>query len=212
MPVVPIYLNIDDRTYAGVRAGALELCGLAKNVDNKRVAKHIPAVADAAKDGAAKATDFIREHKRGTLVIGGILIVGGATAGTVGYISHRKQRKLDKQFGEALQNYLEAARNGDLTLDILNALISAIEAVEQANPNTIQCNYFIMLINRKKILVFIICQKSVKCGGRVGEQCRKFRYRSIGYSIVSFCGGIVVRQIIEGEQMQIIYICIRLEV
>lgn len=135
MPVVPIYLNIDDRTYAGVKAGALELCGLAKNVDNKRVAKHIPAVADAAKDGAAKAIDFIREHKRGTLVIGGILIVGGATAGTVGYISHRKQRKLDKQFGEALQNYLEAARNGDLTLDILNALICAIEAVEQANPN-----------------------------------------------------------------------------
>lgn len=135
MPVVPIYLNIDDRTYAGVKAGALELCGLAKNVDNKRIAKHIPAVADAAKDGAAKAIDFIREHKRGTLVIGGILIVGGATAGTVGYISHRKQRKLDKQFGEALQNYLEAARNGDLTLDILNALISAIEAVEQANPN-----------------------------------------------------------------------------
>ena len=135
MPVVPIYLNIDDRTYAGVKAGALELCGLAKNVDNKRIAKHIPAVADAAKDGAAKAIDFIREHKRGTLVIGGILIVGGATAGTVGYIQHRKQRKLDKQFGEALQNYLEAARNGDLTLDILNALISAIEAVEQANPN-----------------------------------------------------------------------------
>ena len=135
MPVVPIYLNIDDRTYAGVKAGALELCGLAKNVDNKRIAKHIPAVADAAKDGAAKAIDFIREHKRGTLVIGGILSVGGATAGTVGYISHRKQRKLDKQFGEALQNYLEAARNGDLTLDILNALISAIEAVEQANPN-----------------------------------------------------------------------------
>lgn len=30
---------------------------------------------------------------------------------------------------------MEAARNGDLTLDILNALISAIEAVEQANPN-----------------------------------------------------------------------------
>ena len=135
MPVVPIYLNIDDRTYAGVKAGALELCGLAKNVDNKRIAKHIPAVADAAKDGAAKAIDFIREHKRGTLVIGGILIVGGAKAGTVGYISHRKQRKLDKQFGEALQNYLGAARNGDLTLDILNALISAIEAVEQANPN-----------------------------------------------------------------------------
>ena len=48
MPVVPIYLDIDEKTYAGVKAGALELYGLAKNVDNKRVAKHIPAVADTA--------------------------------------------------------------------------------------------------------------------------------------------------------------------
>lgn len=36
MPVVPIYLNIDEKTYAGVKAGALELCGMAKNIDNKR--------------------------------------------------------------------------------------------------------------------------------------------------------------------------------
>ena len=37
MSVVPIYLDIDEKTYAGVKAGVLELCGLAKNVDNKRV-------------------------------------------------------------------------------------------------------------------------------------------------------------------------------
>ena len=30
MPVVPVYLNIDEKTYAGVKAGALELCGMAK--------------------------------------------------------------------------------------------------------------------------------------------------------------------------------------
>lgn len=38
MPIVPIYLNIDDKTYEGVKSGALELYGLAKNVDNKRIA------------------------------------------------------------------------------------------------------------------------------------------------------------------------------
>jgi hypothetical protein len=27
---VPIYLNIDEKTYAGVKAGALELCGMEK--------------------------------------------------------------------------------------------------------------------------------------------------------------------------------------
>lgn len=135
MPIVPIYLNIDERTYAGVKAGVLELCGLAKNADNKRVAKHIPAVADAAKEGASKAMVFIKEHKKETLIAGGVLVVGGAVAGAAGYFSHRKQRELDKQFGAALQSYLEAARKGDLTLEILNALIDSMEAVGHESPN-----------------------------------------------------------------------------
>ena len=137
MPVVPIYLDIDEKTYAGVKAGALELYGLAKNVDNKRVAKHIPAVADAAKEGASKAIDFIRVHQKGTIIVGGVLIVGGAvarTVGYVGYVAHRKQRKLDRQFGLALQEYLDSARNGTLNIDILNTLINSIEAIEKNNP------------------------------------------------------------------------------
>lgn len=133
MPVVPIYLNIDGKTYAGVKSGLYELYGLAKNVDNKRVAKHIPAVADAAKEGASKAIDFIRVHQKGTIIVSGVLIVGGAVAGTVGYVAHRKQRKLDKQFGMALQEYLDSARNGTLNIEILNTLIGSIEAIEKGN-------------------------------------------------------------------------------
>ena len=43
MPVVNVNLLVDEKTYAAVQAGVLELCGMAKNIDNKRVAKHIPA-------------------------------------------------------------------------------------------------------------------------------------------------------------------------
>lgn len=133
MHIVPIYLDIDEKTYAGVKTGVLELCGLAKNVDNKRVVKHVPAVADAAKGGASKAIDFIRAHKKGTIVTGGVLIVWGAVAGTIGYVSRRKQRKFDKQFGTALQEYLDAAPSGTLNIDILNALICSIDAIEMDN-------------------------------------------------------------------------------
>lgn len=133
MPVVPIYLDIDEKTYAGVKAGLYELYGLAKNVNNKRVAKHIPAVADAAKEGASKAIDFIRVHQKGTIIVGGVLIIGGVVAGTVGYVAHRKQRELNKQFGTALQEYLDSARNGTLNIEILDTLITSIEAVEKCN-------------------------------------------------------------------------------
>lgn len=63
MPVVPICLNIDGNTCAGVRTGVLELYSLAKNVDNKRVAKHIPAVADAAKEGLPRLSTLFVSTK-----------------------------------------------------------------------------------------------------------------------------------------------------
>lgn len=127
MPVVNVNLLVDEKTYAGVKAGVLELCGMAKNVDNKRVAKHIPAVADAAKEGASKAIDFIRLHKKGTLIVGGVIILGGAVVGTVGYITSRDKRKRERQFAKDLQVYLDAAREGKLTIEILDALINSLD-------------------------------------------------------------------------------------
>ncbi len=135
MPIVNVNLLVDEKTYAGVKAGVLELCGMAKNVDNKRVAKHIPAVADAAKEGAVKAIDFIREHKKGAIVIGGVLIVGGTITGTVGYIATHDQRKREKQFAKNLQIYLDAAQEGNLTIEILDALIGSLNALSKDNPS-----------------------------------------------------------------------------
>lgn len=134
MPVIPIYLDIDDKTYSAVLSGTVELCGMAKTVDTKRVVKHIPTIVDKTKEGSAKAIDFAQAHKKGTLVAGSILVVGSVAAGTVGYLAQRKLRKLNAQLGKALQDYIDAAKNGTLTLETLTALIDAIEAVEQNSP------------------------------------------------------------------------------
>ena len=135
MPVVNVNLLVDEKTYAGVKAGVLELCGMAKNVDNKRVAKHIPAVADAAKEGAVQAIDFIRLHNKGAIIIGGVLIVGGAVAGTVGYIATRDKRKREKQFAKNLQIYLDAAKEGKLTIEIIDSLINSLDALSNDDPS-----------------------------------------------------------------------------
>ena len=131
MPVVNVNLLVDEKTYLGIKSGVLELCGMAKNVDNKRIAKHIPVVADAAKDGAAKAIDFIRLHKKGTLIVGGIIIAGGAVAGTISYFIARDKRKQNKKFAENLQIYLDDAREGILTIDIINTLINSIDQIQK---------------------------------------------------------------------------------
>ena len=135
MPVVNVNLLVDEKTYADVKAGVLELCGMAKNVDNKSVAKHIPAVADAAKEGASKAIDFIRLHKKGTIIVGGVIILGGAVVGTVGYITSRDKRKRERQFAKDLQVYLDAAREGKLTIEILDALINSLDQLSNDDPS-----------------------------------------------------------------------------
>lgn len=140
MPVVPVYLDIDEETYKAVQAGTLVLCGMAKNVDTKRVAKHIPVVKDSVKDGTIKVVDFVRKHKKGTFFASGVLIIGGATFGLTNYVTHRKQRKLEKQFGEALQKYLDAAKGGILTIDEVDTLLEAIEALGNNGSGDINLN------------------------------------------------------------------------
>ena len=131
MPVMNVNLVLDDAIYAGVKAGIYELGGLVKNADNKRVKKHLPTVVDATKEGAAKAIDMIREHKKGLLVIGGVLIVGGAVAGTVTYISQKDKIKAKKKFGETLEVYLNAAKEGTLTSNLIDDLLASIEIVSK---------------------------------------------------------------------------------
>ena len=131
MPVMNVNLVLDDATYAGVKAGIYELGGLVKNADNKRVKKHLPTVVDATKEGAAKAIDMIREHKKGLLVIGGVLIVGGAVAGAVTYISQKDKIKAKKKFGETLEVYLNAAKEGTLNSNLIDDLLASIEIVSK---------------------------------------------------------------------------------
>lgn len=131
MPVVNVNLLVDEKTYAAVQAGVLELCGMAKNNDNKRVAKHIPAVADAAKEGAVKFIDFIRVHKKGTV----ILIIGSLFASAIGYFATRDKRNLEKRFAQNLQIYLDAAKDGKLTVDILDNLINSLDELSNDDPS-----------------------------------------------------------------------------
>ena len=129
MPVMNVNLVLDDATYAGVKAGIYELGGLVKNSDNKRVKKHLPTVVDATKECASKAIDMIREHKKELFIVGGVIIVGGAVAGAVTYISQKDKIKAKKKFGETLEIYLNAAQSGTLTSNLVDDLLASIEVI-----------------------------------------------------------------------------------
>ena len=134
MPVVNVNLALDDKTYAGVMTGALELCGMVKD-QNHRIRKHLPTVVDSAKEGASKAIDIVRGHKTAVITVGGLLIVGGVVVGTVSYFSHREKRKAEKQFSKALQKYIDDAKAGNLTIEVLDSLISSIDSLSKYNKD-----------------------------------------------------------------------------
>ena len=128
MPVVNVNLVLDEATYKGVMAGALELCGMVKD-QKHRVRKHLPTVFDSAKEGAAKAIDIVRNHKKELLIVGGLVIVGGVVVGTVSYFTQKEKRQAKKHFGKSFQVYLDAAQNGTLTIDILDTLIADLDTI-----------------------------------------------------------------------------------
>ena len=90
-------------------------------------------MSNITKKRAYKAIDFVQSHQKGTFLVSGALIVGGTIVGTAGYIAHRKQRRFDKRLGLALQEYLDAARNGTLNIDLLSNLINLIDELEKNN-------------------------------------------------------------------------------
>lgn len=140
MPVVNVDLVLDDATYAGVKAGALELCGMVKD-QNHRIQKHLPTVVDAAKEGATKAIDIVREHKKGLLIIGCIAAFGGAIAGTATYLTQKDKQNAKRQLGDSFQRYIDTAQAGTLTIEILDAFINDLDNVSKwSKDDTIPLN------------------------------------------------------------------------
>ena len=130
MPVVNVNLVLDDATYKGVMEGALELCGMVKD-NNHRIRKHLPTVVDSAKCGAVKAIDLVRAHKKELIVVGGIVVAGGIVAGTVSHFTQKEKRAAKKHLGASLQAYITAARDGELTVEIVDALIIDLDTVSK---------------------------------------------------------------------------------
>ncbi len=126
MAVVNVSLDIPNDVYKKVLDGTYILGGLVKDADNKKIVKHLPQVFDSAKEGAKNALKIAKNHKKELWIVGGVLIVGGTIVGTAGYVRNKDQRKAEKEFASNLKIYLESAKEGTLTIEILDNLINSI--------------------------------------------------------------------------------------
>lgn len=127
MPVVPVNLNLDDETYTLVLNGTYEICGMVKDKNLKRIRKHLPVVIADTKDGISKAAAVVKERKDLIIKAGIGVAVFTASAGTIAYILEKDKRKAKKNFAKSLTIYLDAAKNGTLTTEIIETLLADLE-------------------------------------------------------------------------------------
>lgn len=126
---------------AGILAGKYVQYGGVVRDGAGRIVKHLkPAdVSDGANKAmqvAAQAVDLARRNKKvaiGALAVAGVATIGGAVYAGVAHIRHKKEAAERKSamdsFNAAFSDYLRALADGELTLEGIDALETAIAAL-----------------------------------------------------------------------------------
>ena len=138
MPVVQDAFYIPPEIYDGLLKGIYRRFGsvvrYATGPKKGQIYKHLdPAPtrrADEAVGLLEKAAKFAKNNKTGILIGGvAVIVVGGCTALYFG-IKNREPAEM-KDFEIALAVYIEAIRKGNMDLDTIETLMTALEAMRQ---------------------------------------------------------------------------------
>lgn len=77
-----------------------------------------------------KATRIVKENKN-TVLIGSAVVVALVGGATLYYRIKTHEPSVVKDFKKALTEYIEAIRNGNMTIDTIDSLMSSLEAMRQ---------------------------------------------------------------------------------
>lgn len=129
MAVIQKDIVVPDYLLPKIMNGSVEITGLAKNVNNKQVVKHLATLDPDNKDSSAELVAM--------LVSLGIVAVAGIGAGIYGLISKAKVSR----FKEALNEYIDAVNNKVLTIEIINNLVDALDKLKGKTRKTVQIQF-----------------------------------------------------------------------
>lgn len=107
---------------------------IASGPNKGQIVKHLDPVdipkADEAAGLLAKAVQFAKNNKKVTLIGGTVsIVVVGGTA--LYFVIKNHEPAVVKEFKKALAEYVEAIRNGEMDLETIEALMTALETMRQ---------------------------------------------------------------------------------
>lgn len=138
MPVVQDAFYIPESIMTGILTGKYRRIGgvvrVAAGPGKGQIVKILDPVKLAenksAESLAAKGLQIVRTHKK-AFIAGGIII---AVAGTGAFIYHKLKNQepaVLKNFRTALGKYINAIREGTMTLELINEMTDALEALKR---------------------------------------------------------------------------------
>ena len=138
MPVVQDAFYIPDDIATGLatclyrRIGSVVRYAVGPNKGH--IVKHLKPidlkVAEEAQGIGVKALQFVKEHKKGTI----ITVAAAAIVGTGAFVYSKVKNhepKVVTEFRTALRVYIDAIREGNMDIDIINNTMDALEELKQ---------------------------------------------------------------------------------
>lgn len=137
MAIVQDAFFIPDDIATGLATGLYRRIGsvirYATGPNKGQIVKHLKSVdlkvAEKAQWGGVKAFQFVKQHKKGTI----IALVSVAVAGTSVWIYNKVKNhepKVVTEFRTSLRVYIDAIRRGDMDVDKINNLMNNLEALK----------------------------------------------------------------------------------
>lgn len=138
MPVVQDAFYIPDDIATGLATGLYRRIGsvvrYAVGPNKGQIVKHLKPidlkVTEEAQGIGVKALQFVKEHKKGTI----ITVAAAAIVGTGAFVYSKVKNhepKVVTEFRTALRVYIDAIREGNMDIDIINNTMDALEELKQ---------------------------------------------------------------------------------
>lgn len=138
MPVVQDAFYIPDDIATGLATGLYRRIGsvvrYAVGPNKGQIVKHLKPidlkVAEEAQGIGVKALQFVKEHKKGTIITVATAAVVGTGAVVYSKVKNHEP-KVVTEFRTALRVYTDAIREGNMDIDIINNTMDALEELKQ---------------------------------------------------------------------------------